>query len=119
MLDLFCTSNIQRGELCSRDFVTYSFNIVLRLATCEPIRSKLGIVLNTTKLCRLLPVWITPIFTQDHSLTEKLVGYLCSHAVVKHEAALMHVTVDYLREMTVKKSCKHSKYGLFVYLLVL
>ena len=41
----------------------------------------------------------------------------CSHSVVKfHEATQMFVTVDYLREMTVKKSCKYGEYGSFEHL---
>ena len=33
--------------------------------------------------------------------------YMCSHCVVKlHEATRMFVMVDYIREMTVKKSCR-------------
>ena len=31
----------------------------------------------------------------------------------------MFIMVDYVREMTVKKSCKHDEYGLFEHLLFL
>ena len=31
----------------------------------------------------------------------------------------MFVVVDYVRQMTVKKSCKYGKYGLFEHLLFL
>ena len=43
-----------------------------------------------------------------------------SHFVVElHEATEMLVMVDYLRGMTVKKSCKYDKYGSFRQLLFL
>ena len=43
---------------------------------------------------------------------------LCSHFAVKlHATTQMFVMVDYVREMTVKKSCKCGKCGLFEHLL--
>ena len=42
------------------------------------------------------------------------------HSVVKlHEATQMFRMVDYVREMTVKKSCKYSEYGSFGHLFFL
>ena len=42
------------------------------------------------------------------------------HRVVKlHEATQMFVMLDYVRVMTVKKSCKCGKYGSFEHLLFL
>ena len=43
---------------------------------------------------------------------------MCSHFVVKlHEATRMLDVVDYVREMTKRKSCKYGKYGSFEHLL--
>ena len=45
---------------------------------------------------------------------------MCSHSVVKlHEASEMFVMVAYVREMTVKKSCKCGEYGSFEHKFVL
>ena len=33
-----------------------------------------------------------------------------------HEATKMFMMVDYIREMTSKRSCKHGEYGLFEHL---
>ena len=45
---------------------------------------------------------------------------MCSHSILKlHEATKMFVMVDYVREMTVKKSCKYGEYGSFEHLLIL
>ena len=44
----------------------------------------------------------------------------CSHCVVKLcEATQMLVMVDYVRKMTVKKSCKYGEYGSFEHSLFL
>ena len=40
--------------------------------TCKLICFKHGIVLNMTKLCILIPVWMTLIYTQGHRVTGKL-----------------------------------------------
>ena len=41
-----------------------------------------------------------------------------SHSVVKlHETTQMFRMVDYVREMTVKKSCKYGEYGSFEHLI--
>ena len=45
---------------------------------------------------------------------------MCSHSVLKlHEATEMFVMVDYVKEMTVKKSYKYGEYGSFEHLLFL
>ena len=45
---------------------------------------------------------------------------MCRNSVVKlHEAAQMFMIVDYVREMTVKKSCKYKEYGSLGHLLFL
>ena len=70
---------------------------------------------------------MTLMFTQGHRVQGKveLVQSLycriaCSHCMVElHEAAQMFVKVDYVREMTVKKSCKYGEYGSFEYLFLL
>ena len=78
MLNLFCTSTIQGRELCGHDFVKYSINILQRRDTCEPICFrrlicfKLGMVLDMTKLCSLIPVWMILMFPQVHRVLGKL-----------------------------------------------
>ena len=116
MLNLFCTITIQGRELCWCDFMKYMFNSVMCQDICEPICVILGMLLNTTKLYCLIPVWMTLMFTQGHRVRES--WNLCSHCVVKlHEAAQLFMMVDYVRKMTVKKSCKYGEYGLFERLL--
>ena len=81
MLDWFYISNIQGRERLWCYFMKYMFNIVMHQDTCEPICFKLGMVLNTTKLYSLIPIWMTLMFTQGHRGTGK-VGLVCSHRVV-------------------------------------
>ena len=50
----------------------YSFNIVMLQDACERICFKLGMMLNTSKLYSLSPVWMTLVFTQGHRITGKL-----------------------------------------------
>ena len=56
MLNLLRTICIQRRELYSRDCVKYIFNTGLRGDTCEQICFRLGMMLDTTKLYRMIPV---------------------------------------------------------------
>ena len=72
MPNWFCTINIHGGELRWRDFMKCSFNIVMFQDACESICFKVGMMLNTTKLYSLIPVWITLMFTQGHRVKEKL-----------------------------------------------
>ena len=45
---------------------------------------------------------------------------MCSHSVEKlREATQMFMIVDYVTEMTVKKSCKYGEYRSFEHLLFL
>ena len=83
MLNFLCTSNIQGWELCWRDFMEYSFNIVMLRDACERICFKLGMMLNTSKLYSLSPVWMTLVFTQGHRITGKLelVQWFCCKVV--------------------------------------
>ena len=53
-LNSVCTRNIQGRELCWRDFMKYTFNLVLCWGTCEPTCFKLGMKLSTTKLHSLI-----------------------------------------------------------------
>ena len=118
MLDLFCTSNVQGREVCRHDFMKYTFNIVMCQDTCELICFKLGMMLYTTKLYSLIPVWSTLIFTQGHWVTESY--NFCNHSVIKlHEETQMFTMVDFVRKMTVKKSYKYGEYRLFEHLLLL
>ena len=50
----------------------YTLNIAMFQDTCEPICSKLGMILNTTKLYSLIPVSMTLKFTEGHLATENL-----------------------------------------------
>ena len=76
---------------------------------------KLGILLNTIRLYSLIPVWMTLMFTDDHRVTgqlELVQSFCCKVAWSDSDVR------DYwLKEMTVKKSCKYGKYGLFEHLL--
>ena len=57
----------------------YTINIALCRYTCEPIRFKLGMMLDTTKLFSWIPLRMTLIFNQDHRVARKLelVRYFC------------------------------------------
>ena len=60
-LHLFCTVNIQGKKLYGSDLTKYTFNIGLHLAgRLAPICFKLGIMLDTTKFCGMMPVWVIP-----------------------------------------------------------
>ena len=48
------------------------FNIIMCQDTFEPICFKLGMMLNTTKLYILIPVWMTLMFIQGHRVTGNL-----------------------------------------------
>ena len=69
---LFCTSNILERELCRHDFIKYMINIVLCQGPCELIWFKLGVMLDTTNLYSVIPVWMSLMFTQGHRVTGKL-----------------------------------------------
>ena len=55
------------------------------------------------------------MFTQDH----RAAGRLELSVVKLHEATAIFVMVDYVREVTAKKSCKYGKYGSFENLVFL
>ena len=69
MLNIICTSNIQGRELCWCDLMKCTISIIMCQDTCELICFKLGMILNTTKLNSLIPVWMTLMFTQGHGVT--------------------------------------------------
>ena len=50
----------------------YMFNIVMCQDTCEWICFELGMMLSTTKLYSLIPVWMNLMFTQGYKITGKL-----------------------------------------------
>ena len=76
-------------------------------------------MLYTTKLYGVIPVWMTLTFTEGHRVYGESKN-LCSHSAIKlHEATQMLCMVDYVREMTVKKSSKYGLYGLFEHMLFL
>ena len=71
LVNLICTSTIQEKILCWR-FMKYMFNLVLCQDNYEWICFKLGMVLSTTELNSLIPVWMTFMFTQDHRVMGNL-----------------------------------------------
>ena len=68
VLNLFHTINIRGRELYLCDIIKYTFNIVLRHHSWEPIYFKLGMMLDTANLYSVIPVWIT----QGHNGMGKL-----------------------------------------------
>ena len=77
------------------------FSIVMRLDTFQLICFKLDMMIDSTKLYSLIPVWMTLMSTQCQRVTGKL--ELVGHFVVKlHEATQMLMMADYVRKMTVR-----------------
>ena len=61
------------------------------------------------------------MFTQGQRVGQRLreSWNLCSYSVVKlHEATEMFTVVDYVRELTEKKSCKYGEYGSFALIVL-
>ena len=107
-----CTSNVQWRELCWQDFMKCMFNNVMNQNTCKAICFKLDVMLKTTNVFSLIPVWMTLIFTQVHRVMGKL--ELVQSSVVKsYEITKIFKMGDYVRKMTVKKSYKSFEYGSF------
>ena len=84
-------------------FMKYMFNIVVSghlwtdlFQTCMR--------LDTCKLYSLIPVRMTLMFSQGHRVTGK-VELVQSFCCELHEATQIFMMIDYVREMTVKKSC--------------
>ena len=50
------------------------------------------------------------MFTKGHRLQESW-NLCCCSAVKLNEATEMFMMVDYVREMTVKKTCSYGEYG--------
>ena len=71
-------------------------------------------MLNITKLLSLIPVLMTLMFTRvvRVSLKVELVQSFSDSVIKLHVATEMIVIVDYVRDMSVKKSCKYGEYGL-------
>ena len=65
MLDLLCTG-VKGKNSADVIFIKYMINIVKCQDTCESVCFKLGMMLDTTKLYSLIPVWMTLVFTQGH-----------------------------------------------------
>ena len=86
---------------------------------CEPICFKLGVMLNSTKLYSLNDFQVHSGW-QGYGKTSACAVILCNHSVVElHEAAQVFMMVDYVRDMTVKKSCKYGRNGSFWAFVVL
>ena len=101
MLSLFYASSIPGRELCWH-LKNYSFNSDMDQKTCELMCCKLGVKPNTTNVHSLIQIWLTLIFIQG-------VGRTC--------AVILFMTIDYVREKTVKKSPEYGEYGLLEHLL--
>ena len=54
--DYILHKNNQGGEMCWRDFIKYTLNMVMCQDSCELICLKFCMMHNTTKLCNLIPV---------------------------------------------------------------
>ena len=50
---------IDMRDICWCDFIKHIINIVLCWNTWGPICFKLGMMLDMTELCNLIPVWMT------------------------------------------------------------
>ena len=90
MLILFCANTTQGRELCWHDFKKYMFDMVMCQDTCEPISFELGMMLNTTDLYSLIPVWMTLMVTQGHRVAGKLEivqSFWCKASI--HEAVVL------------------------------
>ena len=72
-------------------------------------------MLNTTNLFNLIPVWMTLTFNQGH----RVMGKSRAGAIKWHEVAWTFVMADYVREMRAKNVCKYGNYGSFEHLLFL
>ena len=103
---MFCANDIQGRKLCWHDFIKYTYNIIMCQDTCEPVYFKLSMMLNISRLYSLIPVEWPWCSLKVTGLWEKL-----EHFVIKlHEASQMFMVVDYVRGMTVKKSCKYCEW---------
>ena len=78
------------------DFKQYMFKIDWCLDAYEPISSRVGMMIDITKLYIFIPVSMTLTF---------------------NEVAQTLAVADLVRQMTPKKACKYSCYGLFEHLL--
>ena len=73
-------------------------------------------LLNTTRLCNLVSILLSLMFTRIHMFTgnlERVQSFCCK------VATQLLVVVEYVRGIPERKSCKYSKYGSFVHLLFL
>ena len=97
MPNLYCTISIQWRKLNLRDFIKYTVNTGLQLDTCETICSKLDMMLITTKLYSMKPVWMTLTFTEGHTFTEKW--------ELLHKVTPTFGMVGYVKEIISEKMC--------------
>ena len=93
----------ERRSPCG-NFMEIIWNIGLRSNVCEPMCSKLCVVTVTVKLNSWVPFSVT------------FMGCFFNATVAW---SWIFVMVDYMREMTVKKSFKSNKYGSFECLVFL
>ena len=101
--------------------LTWYYEIIFKIVMCkdtsELICFRLGIKLNTTKVCNILFQFEWPWCSlKVTGLRES--KNLCSHFVVKlHEAVQKSMMVGYVRGLTVRKSCKYGEDESFEHLL--
>ena len=109
---------IQRKEHFLCDFVKNVFKIDLGSDTYEQIFFKLNMMIDTTKLYILIPMWMTLVFKQGDIVMRK--WNFCSHSNIKwREITQTFAMIDCLREITAEKFCKYYKFGLFEHFLFL
>ena len=96
-------SNVQERELCWRDFVKYTFIIVLYQDTCELICFKLIMMLDTAIHYCLIPVWMTMMmFTKGYRVTRKARIFAVTLLKSWKKQLMMFITVGYVSKMTMK-----------------
>ena len=71
-LNTFRVISVQGRELYSADFVRYTLNIDLHSEAYQPISFKLGLMIDTSKLDILIPVYMTLTFNEGHRVIKNL-----------------------------------------------
>ena len=108
ILNIFCTSTVQRKEICWCDFTKYMINIVMWTDLCQT-----GLVLDMTALYSLIPVWMTLMFTQGHRVTKKLelvLSFCC-----KVEQSNSNIHDGWLCKEDDCEEALYGEYGSFVH----
>ena len=115
ILKIILHNSYSRDKTPCKWFHRRHVHIGLCTGVYDPIYFKFVMVLDTTKLFSLIPVWMSFTFTIGHKVMRK---NLCKCSFVKwHEEAQTFVTVGCVREMN--KSCMYDEHGSFKHLLIL